>query len=98
VHNEDNNKQIVVVVVGRTGTHRASSSNTSCVVCVVYYYYLAKVFSDDEAHMSGSEIDDGTEKGDSVVEKETRYNYSEIEGSSRKTKGKQRTSQGTSDV
>ena len=57
---------------------------------------LFKVFS-DEAHMSGSEIDDGTDKA-TAWKKKTRYSYSEIERSSRKTKGKHRTSQGTSDV
>jgi hypothetical protein len=46
-------------------------------MCQMYDPFTAtlfKVFS-DEAHMSGSEINDDS------VEKETRYNYSEIEGS-----------------
>jgi hypothetical protein len=48
--------------------------------------------------MSGTEIDDGTDKVTVWKLKKTRYNYSENEGNRREPKDKQRTSQGTSDV
>jgi hypothetical protein len=47
--------------------------------------------------MSGSETDDGADKATAWNLKETRYNYSEIEGNNREFKG-QPNDQGTSDV